>query len=120
MLQLQVKSAVPAAALDIAEQPAMLELQKTYGKTIHTWAFDIYPDFPLGPPHLMMSYTSDEQLPPREMVKARDEACGMDTESKRRLRADYLPPYEKHPDSDMWERTGKAIVFETAERELQQ
>jgi hypothetical protein len=54
----------------------MLELQKTYGKTIHTWvscplngvditltectcvqAFDKHPDLPLGPPHLMMAYT---------------------------------------------------------------
>jgi hypothetical protein len=25
------------AVTDVAEQPAMLELQKTYGKTIHTW-----------------------------------------------------------------------------------
>lgn len=46
---------VTGPATDIAEQPAMLELQKTYGKTIHTWAIDIHPDLPLGPPSLMMS-----------------------------------------------------------------
>lgn len=113
-----MKSAVPTTATDIAEQPAMLELQRTYGKTIHTWAYDIYPDLPLGPPNLMLSYTSDEQAPPRELVKTRDEASGMDTESKRRLRADYLPPYEKHPDSDKWENTGKALEFDAVEREV--
>ena len=47
-----------AAANDLAEQPAMLELQKTYGKTIHTWAIDASPDLPLGPPNLMMSYVA--------------------------------------------------------------
>ena len=118
MLQLQVKSAIPQTVTDVAEQPAMLELQRTYGKTIHTWAFDKYPDLPLGPPNLMMSYSKDEHAPPAEMIKARDEKCGMSTESKRRLRADYLPPYEKHPDADVWEKTGKAPVFEPVEREV--
>jgi hypothetical protein len=118
MLQLQPKSAVPSAALNIAEQPAMLELQRTYGKTIHTWAFDLYPDLPLGPPNPMMSYSSDEQAPPAEVIKARDNKYGMDTASKRKLRADYLPPYEKHPEADQWEKTGKAPVFETQEKEV--
>ncbi|GJE86935.1 DUF1264-domain-containing protein [Phanerochaete sordida] len=116
MLQLQVKSGVPQAAADVAEQPAMLELQRTYGKTIHTWAFDKHPDIPLGPPKLMMSYSKDEQAPPAATIKARDEKWGMDSEAKRRLRAGYLPPYEKHPDSDKWETTGKAVVFEPVER----
>lgn len=64
----------------------MLELHKTYGKTIHTWCglqissdysrtcdtgygvelmqreFDKHPDFPIGPPHSMMSYTADGQV----------------------------------------------------------
>ena len=118
MLQLQLKSTVPNAAGDLAEQPAMLELQRTYGKTIHTWAYDLYPDLPLGPPNLMMSYSSDEQAPPAEIVKTRDEAYGMDTAAKRKLRADYLPAYEKHPDADMWEKTGKIPMFEAVEKEV--
>lgn len=118
ILQLQVKGAVPSFATDVAEQPAMLELQQTYGKTIHTWAFDQYPDLPLGPPHLMMSYSSDEQAPPRETIEARDQRWGMDTESKRRLRAQYLPPYEKHPQADAWEKAGKAIAFEAVEHNI--
>ncbi|EPQ52818.1 DUF1264-domain-containing protein, partial [Gloeophyllum trabeum ATCC 11539] len=74
------------AVTDAAEQPAMLELQKTYGKTIHTWAIDEHPDLPLGPPNLMMSYTADGQIP-LEVLKKRDEKWGMDTEGKRKLRA---------------------------------
>lgn len=96
----------------------MLELQRTYGKTIHTWAYDIHPNLPLGPPSLMMSYTKDGQGPPDELVKARDEKYGMDTQSKRRLRAGYLPKYEKSEEADEWERTGKGIVFGPQERDL--
>ncbi len=141
MLQLHVKSLVPgkvasgvllrdlvdcfncsesASFTDKAEQPAMLVLQQTYGKTIHTWAIDQYPDLPLGPPSLMMAVTGDGQGPPPEMVKARDIHCGMDTEAKRRLRAGYLPPYEKVTGSDEWERTGKSVVFEAVESEIRQ
>ena len=118
MLQLQVKNLVPGTATDVAEQPAMLELHRTYGKTTHTWAYDIYPDLPLGPPNLMMSYSNDEHGPPVELIKSRDEKCGMDTGAKRRLRAEYLPPYKKHPDSDMWEKTGKVPVFDPVERRV--
>jgi hypothetical protein len=34
--------------------------------------YDKYPDFPIGPPQLMMSYTNDGQVP-QQMVKERDE-----------------------------------------------
>ncbi|ODN79990.1 hypothetical protein, variant [Cryptococcus amylolentus CBS 6039] len=37
MLVLGTKSLVPDAVTDIAEQPAMMELHTTYGKTTHTW-----------------------------------------------------------------------------------
>lgn len=70
----------------------MMELHDTYGKTIHTCMlsltinepsvklipssplgqYDIHPDLPLGPPTLMMSYTSDDQVP-KDLVKKRDE-----------------------------------------------
>ncbi|KAJ3478298.1 hypothetical protein NLI96_g9848 [Meripilus lineatus] len=98
----------------------MLELQQTYGKTIHTWAIDQYPDLPLGPPSLMMSYTGDGQGPPPDMAEARDAHCGMDTEAKRRLRAGYLPHYEKVTGSDEWERTGQSVTFEAVESEIRQ
>jgi hypothetical protein len=118
VLQLQVKSLVPASTVDIAEQPAMLELQRTYGKTIHTWAYDEHPDLPLGPPNLMMAYTKDGQGPPPEMLKARDDETGTSTEEKRKLRATYLPWYEKSKDADQWETSGKGVVFEVKEKEL--
>ncbi|RDB28809.1 Oil body-associated protein 1B [Hypsizygus marmoreus] len=110
LLQLQIKGAVPGLLSDEAEQPAMLELQKTYGKTIHTWAIDQTPDLPLGPPNLMMSYTEDGQVDVG-LVETRDERVGMSTEDKRQLRASYLPTYERAPDADEWERTGKGIQF---------
>ncbi|KAI0079901.1 DUF1264-domain-containing protein [Panus rudis PR-1116 ss-1] len=119
LLQLQVKSGVPAVATDAAEQPAMLELQRTYGKTIHTWAYDVHPDLPLGPPNLMMSYPGDHFAPPEELVRERDGKYGMDTAAKRKLRAEYLPPYGKVQSSDAWEQTGKAIVFEAVEKDIQ-
>ncbi|CAL1704491.1 unnamed protein product [Somion occarium] len=118
LLQMQVKSAVPVSATDLAEQPAMLELQQTYGKTIHTWAYDIHPEFPIGPPNLMMAYTADGQGPPPDMLKIRDEKCGMDTEAKRKLRSGYLPPYQKVRDADEWEKTGKAITFEAVVKDI--
>ncbi|KAF5359263.1 hypothetical protein D9756_003231 [Leucocoprinus leucothites] len=105
------------AVVDIAEQPAMLELQKTYGKTIHTWAVDVSPDLPLGPPSLMASYTSDEQVPVA-MVKARDDRLGVSTEAQRKHRQSYLPKYDKHREADQWEKSGKGIQFIADEVEL--
>ena len=95
----------------------MLELQRTYGKTIHTWAIDQFPDLPLGPPNLMMSYTDDGQIP-HDMIKARDERLEVDTDAKKKLRQGYLPGYVKSPEADQWEKTGKGIVFEPEEKGL--
>lgn len=114
-MQMQTKDIIPGAVTDIAEQPAILEIHKTYGKTIHTWPVDISPDHPLGPPNIMVSYTGDGQGPPPEMIKERDERCGMDTEGKRKLRAGYLPPYETRPDADQWQQTGKGLILEAKE-----
>ncbi|KAF7791315.1 hypothetical protein EIP86_002329 [Pleurotus ostreatoroseus] len=117
VLQLEVKNTIPTAATDVAEQPAMLELQQTYGKTIHTWAYDLYPELPLGPPNLMMSYTADGQGPPPEILRARDERVGMDTEAKKRLRAGYLPEYQVAKGADSWQTTGKNLSFELKEQD---
>jgi hypothetical protein len=95
----------------------MLELQKTYGKTIHTWAIDVTPDLPLGPPDLMMSYTDDGQLSP-QIIRERDEKFGISTEEKRKYRASYLPPYEKAPGVDEWEKTGKGLELRAHETRL--
>lgn len=117
LLQVEVKKLVPGFISDAAEQPVMLYLQKTYGKTIHTWAIDITPDLPLGPPRLMMSYTADGQMD-SAMVKARDETLGVSTEEKKKLRKSYLPSYETMPGADEWEKTGKGVEFRATEVDL--
>ncbi|KAL1944503.1 hypothetical protein VTO73DRAFT_2933 [Trametes versicolor] len=115
LLQLATKAMVPASATDLAEQPAMLELQRTYGKTIHTWAIDTFPELPLGPPNLMIAYTRDGQGPPEEMIKKRDAEWGQDTVAKRESRKEYLPQYEKADGADEWESTGRAVRFNVEE-----
>ncbi|XP_006459208.1 hypothetical protein AGABI2DRAFT_201214 [Agaricus bisporus var. bisporus H97] len=110
LLQMQTKRFVPGAITNFAEKPAMANLQKTYGKTIHTWPVDVSPELPLGPPSLMMAYTSDEQVP-HELVRERDERLGMDTEGQKKRREGYLPSYEKNNDADAWEKTGRGVEF---------
>jgi len=111
MLVLQTKSLVPNAVNDTAEQPAMLELQDTYGKTIHTWAPDIHAELPLGPPNLMMSFTGPGMINETKL-RERDEKLGISTEAKRELRAGYLPRIgEPAKGCDSAERTGKTVVF---------
>ena len=97
----------------------MLELQQTYGKTIHTWAIDVSPELPLGPPNLMMAYTADGQGPPAEMIKSRDAASGQNTSVKREVRKGYLSPYEKAKGADEWEKSGRGIAFSVNEAPLQ-
>ncbi|KAI0647119.1 DUF1264-domain-containing protein [Trametes meyenii] len=91
LLQLATKPLVPGAAADLAEGPAMLELQKSYGKTIHTWAIDKNPELPLGPPSLMISYTGDGQGPPKDLLRQRVMKWGQDTATKKEIRKGYLP-----------------------------
>ena len=95
----------------------MLELQKTYGKTIHTWAIDVTPDLPFGPPDLMMSYTDDGQLNP-QIIGKRDERLEISMGEKTKCRASYLPPYEKAPGADEWDKTGKGLEFRVHETRL--
>ena len=93
-------------------------LHKTYGKTIHTWAVDLHPDFPIGPPNLMMSWTGEGQGD-SALIKSRDEACGMNSEEMQEHRKAYLDlDYEVADGADAWEKTGKAIVFEVKEVDI--
>ncbi|KAH7914968.1 hypothetical protein BJ138DRAFT_1142674 [Hygrophoropsis aurantiaca] len=110
LLYLETKGAIPNVINDIAEQPAMLELQQTYGKTIHTWQPDISPELPLGPPQLMMAYTKDGQLDD-VVVKARGQKTGIHAGKKKKLREGYLPEYEADPKADQWETDGTGIAF---------
>jgi hypothetical protein len=58
----------------------------------------------------MVAYTSDEQVP-HELVRARDERLGLQTEAQKKLRQGYLPSYHKAGDADAWERTGRGVEF---------
>jgi len=99
------------AVNDAAEQPAMLELQDTYGKVIHTWAPDVHADLPLGPPNLMMSFTSPGQVDEIK-VRERDEKLGLSTEAKRQLREGYLPRIPQPAEGcDVGEKTGMSVQF---------
>ncbi|KZV87870.1 hypothetical protein EXIGLDRAFT_620114 [Exidia glandulosa HHB12029] len=106
--------------MDAAEQPAMLELRKTYGKTIHTWAFDEHPDLPLGPPQLMMSWTNESECDADEFraaIAERDEELGVSTEAKRQLRDGYIPKdnWEPAAGADYPSHSGKSVVLQSVE-----
>ncbi|GAA5831033.1 hypothetical protein JCM11251_005116 [Rhodosporidiobolus azoricus] len=108
-LNIIAKNFVPMAAEDLAEQGAMKELHRTYGKTIHTWAVDESPNVPLGPPSLMMAFTADGQVDPAT-VSTRDSVESRSTDHKRELRAKYLDlSYEPLPGADQPMKTGKGI-----------
>ncbi|KAG0705957.1 hypothetical protein DFH29DRAFT_235730 [Suillus ampliporus] len=113
VLRLETKCVIPSVMNDTAEKPAMLELHQTYGKTIHTWAFDEFPDLPLGPPQLMMSYTRDNQAND-EVIRRRDERSGVSTSAKRKLREGYLPPYQKDSKADQL-----GVIFKPEEVRIQ-
>ncbi|KAJ9105560.1 hypothetical protein QFC19_003542 [Naganishia cerealis] len=139
MLQVGMKSLVPGFVNDAAEIPAMTELHTTYGKTIHTWyaravsfihlhvmpeptylSYDIHPDFPLGPPQLMMAYTADEHVD-QGLLAQRDAIAGTNTAAKREYRKTYLPAegIEKMPlpGADGW-LSGRTIQLQPVEREV--
>ncbi|WP_429199690.1 DUF1264 domain-containing protein [Luteibacter sp. W1I16] len=85
-----------------AEHELMEKLASTYGKTFHTWHTDLQKHLPLGVPQLMMGFTQDGQID-RAMVRSRDERLGVDTEEKRRERADIKPPPVQEG-ADAWQR----------------
>lgn len=103
---------------DRIEGNIIADFQKTYGKAVHTWAIDKNPDLPLGPPQLMMNVTGQGQLSD-QVVQERDKRLGISTESKKELRAGYLPKYEKDEMADQWEKTGTGITFEPKEVKFQ-
>jgi len=115
ILSIKFKSEIPQETQDGFSEPVMNLLQKTYGKTIHTWAIDVHPDLPIGPPHLMMSWTGEGQGD-LKLVEKRDKEGGVDTERVRKLRAEELDEtYVKAKGVDDWEVSGKGIIFEPKE-----
>jgi len=89
---------VPNAVWEIAETEEMKEVIGLYGKTFHFWQVDRGDTLPLGKPELMMSFTSDEQVP-WDKVKERDDRFGVNTAVKKEKRAE-LPDAKVHADAD--------------------
>lgn len=125
---------MPEAALLESEQPAMLNLRTTYGKTIHTWQYDKHPSVPLGPPQLMMSVTSDDQLSGCvHLVKLLLQSvltgkgggnvreAKQAGQSRREHRATYLPThddFEPSKEADVVINKGVKLNFEPTEEPL--
>jgi len=111
------KSIVPTVVEDVAERDAMKMLHTTYGKTFHTWNYDLYPTIPLGPPHLMMAFTGDGQISD-DVVAKRDEALGINAAHKRENRASYIDTsYQVKEGADSL-HSGKAPDLEFVEKEV--
>jgi hypothetical protein len=89
-----------------AEHALMQKLVGTYGKTWHTWHTDLHQALPLGVPQLMMGFTQDGQAD-AAMVAARDKRFGIDSQAKRRERADIAAPAIE-AGADAWQ-SGRAI-----------
>jgi len=75
-----------------AEKEALKGKINSYGKTWHIWKTGIYggqPDaLPYGPPHLAWSFNHDGEIPP-DLIRSRDARMNVDTEQRRRDRADF-------------------------------
>ncbi|KAI8366724.1 uncharacterized protein BYT42DRAFT_595839 [Radiomyces spectabilis] len=109
-LAMPMLSGMPEVAISAAERQPMLDLQKTYGKTWHTWQVDRGDTLPLGPPQLMMALTADGQLDP-EMEQKRQREEGISTQTKKDERKDF-PEYTPLEGADHW-KSGKSVQLKT-------
>ncbi|KAF7732874.1 hypothetical protein EC973_000150 [Apophysomyces ossiformis] len=91
---------MPEAGVRPIERQAMMSLQKTYGKTWHTWQVDRHDSLPLGPAQLMMAMTDESQIDPA-IVKKREQEEGINVDVKREERKD-MEPYAPLPGADAW------------------
>jgi hypothetical protein len=92
-----------------AEHELMEKLVHTYGKTWHTWHTDLDKQLPLGVPQLMMGPTMEGQIDP-QMIKARDQRLRIDSDEKKRNRADIVAP-AIDPDANGWQH-GKTFQID--------
>lgn len=85
---------------EMAEHAYFSDLVTTYGKTFHTWQYDVE-DFPYGIPQLMMGFTEDGQAHDN-LARGRDRRLGISTQNKRENRADIPDPVVA-PGANQWE-----------------
>ncbi|KAI8377971.1 uncharacterized protein BYT42DRAFT_572348 [Radiomyces spectabilis] len=114
-LALPMPRLMPEIGAQASEREALLQLQKTYGKTWHTWQIDAHPTMPLGPAQLMMALTADNQLKP-ELARQRKEEEGIDIDEKKKERQDF-PAYEPKPGCDIWQ-SGKSVQIVPEEKDF--
>lgn len=87
---------------DVAEHELMEQIVSTYGKVIHTWHTDRDLELPMGIPQIMMGFTKDGQLDPK-LIADRDKRFNVNTENKRKQRAD-IPMPKIVPGANAWEQ----------------
>jgi hypothetical protein len=59
-LALPMPKLMPELGVQAAERQALLSLQKTYGKTWHTWQVDRYDSLPYGTLlHIFLTFTAE-------------------------------------------------------------
>ena len=92
-----------------AEHAVMEKIVGTYGKTVHTWHTDRHESLPVGLPQLMMGFTADGQVD-AGLVRSRDERFGVNSEERRRYRAD-IPSPPVLPGADAWQQ-GKVVQID--------
>ncbi|WP_238147995.1 OBAP family protein [Rothia halotolerans] len=100
---------------EIAEHAYFEDLVKTYGKTFHTWQYDL-DDFPYGIPQLMMGFTEDGQAR-EELVRERDRRVGVSTPRNRERRAD-IPTPDVAPGANSWE-SGRVVQTTLRETDVE-
>lgn len=112
----EIKSGVLTApgVPELAEHAYFEDLVKTYGKTFHTWQYDVH-DFPYGIPRLMMAFTEDGQAN-EDLLAQRDRRVGVSTSENRRNREDIAWP-EVVAGANSWE-SGRIVQLTTQDRDV--
>ncbi|KAJ4320089.1 hypothetical protein N0V94_003559 [Neodidymelliopsis sp. IMI 364377] len=107
MLIMPKPKAVPEAVWELAENKEMEEVVHLYGKIYHLWQTDKGDKLPLGPPQLMTSYTSAEQMPNfQKVIEDRDKRFGTDHKRKKEVR-EYIEVPDIHRNADAtWAKSG--------------
>ena len=92
MLIMPAPRGVPDTVWQAAETKEMEKVVELYGKVYHLWQVDRGHKLPLGPPQLMTSYTSADQLDFGQLLKDRDERFGADSQEKAEARKHINEP----------------------------
>ncbi|XP_010518830.1 PREDICTED: oil body-associated protein 2A isoform X2 [Tarenaya hassleriana] len=104
---------------ELVAMPELQNIAKTYGKFWCTWQIDRGDRLPLGPPALMMSPQDVNmgRIKP-ELVKKRDDAYGISTESILTTRGSITGPEVKNPNADYWVEHGKGFAIDIVETDM--